>query len=60
MVWRRENRANFFAIDQKIPPKVLSRKEHAFVGQAEMHLTLPEDRPCISFEDDIRASVAHS
>jgi hypothetical protein len=36
-------------MNQKIPPEILNRKEHTLVGQAEMQVTVPFDRPCISF-----------
>lgn len=38
-------------MNQKIPPEVLKRKEHALVGQAKMHFTAACDAPCISFND---------
>jgi len=38
-------------MDEKIPPEVLHGKKHALVGQPEMHITLPFDGPCISFNN---------
>jgi hypothetical protein len=45
-------------MDQKIPAEILNRKEHALVSQAEMHITVPYDGPCFSF-NDVYASFVH-
>jgi hypothetical protein len=36
----------------------LNGKEHALVGQAEMHVTVPFDGPCILF-DGVYARLVH-
>jgi hypothetical protein len=36
----RESWTCFLAMDQKIPPEIFDRKEHALVGQAKMHFTV--------------------
>lgn len=45
-------------MNEKIPPEILNRKEHALVGQAEMPLTVLFDGPCISF-NDVYPSAVH-
>jgi hypothetical protein len=54
----RENRTDFLAMNQKIPPEVLDWKEYALVRHSEAHLTMAGDGPCISF-NDVHTNFVH-
>jgi len=55
----RESWTYFLAMNKKIAPEILNWKEHALVGQAEMHVTLPCDGPRIVF-NGVYANLVHS